>query len=197
MYLLVIDFNAISFKVDEDDEFMLDFDDDDEEVKSMEFPTSDDMYLKYYARLVYNLKKLMENVCENDANMDLVIDQQQQLNGNTLKKNLNNDFEAMDDQNDTIVSTATSVMTTTTSRSDHLTTNNDQPLYCMKIIVLYSHLSQFRPDYWTLVNGENQAIIRRVYSKIKKILSTVKDSINCLFQVSCLFLIYLYVYSFV
>lgn len=70
---------------------------------------------------------------------------------------------------------------------DLLNSNNDQPLYCMKIIIIFSQLNQFRPDYWSLVNGEDQAKIKKIYAKINKSLKTIKDSINCLFQVCFLF----------
>lgn len=139
--------------MDEDDDLWAEFDEELIEDAPDKQPTSDDIYLKYYARLLYNLKKLMES-CESDE---------------CVKKSLTDD---LNDENDT-----------TATKSEHLNANNDQPLYCMKIIVLYSQLSQFRPDYWTLVNGQNPANIRRIYAKIRRILSTVKDSINCLFQV--------------
>ncbi len=70
-----------------------------------------------------------------------------------------------------------------TSCNDLLNSNNDQPLFCMKIIVIFSQLTQFKPDYWSLVNGDNQTLIKKIYAKIKKSFKMVKDSINCLFQV--------------
>lgn len=169
----------------DDDDLMIgfdDFDDDDEdedlESIKQDQPTSDDVYLKFYCRLVYNLKKLMEScepIEENASNSA-------SGGGGPVKKSLRDELNEAD-ANDTILSTATTT-TTNTNKSDHLNVNNDQPLYCMKIIVLYSQLSQFRPDYWTLVNGQNTAAIRRIFVRIKKLLATVKDSINCLFQVN-------------
>jgi len=75
------------------------------------------------------------------------------------------------------------------SSLDLLNSNNDQPLYCMKIIIIFSQLNQFRPDYWSLVNGEDQAKIKKIYAKISRSLKTIKDSINCLFQV-CFFVLF-------
>lgn len=132
---------------DEDDDIETENASSSKTLKSL--PVMDDVYLKYYARLIYNLNKLMEfnlNECKNSCGKKL-----------------------FDDIN--------------TNEKDHLNSNNDQPLYCMKIIILYSQLSQFKPDYWSLVNGENLLKIKKVYSKINKLLKIIKDSINCLFQV--------------
>lgn len=153
--------------MDDEDDYLdggLDADDEHEEQKSSSLPTIDDAYLKYYARLVYNLNKLMEFKLDD------------------LKKNLTDEFE--NENSSSLMSQHhhhNSHQASTTF--DYLNSNNDQPLYCMKIIMLYSLLNQFRPDYWTLLNGENQPNIKKIYLKIKKMLALAKDSINCLFQV--------------
>ena len=147
-----------NFKVDEEDNDDLDFsdfeesDDDDNEEnmcrektnkKSDTLPVIDDVYLKCYARLIYNLKKLME-------------------------KNEDTSAEC-------------SIMSSVTA--DTFNSNNDQPLYCVKIINIFSQLSLFKPDYLSLINGDNQVIMKKIYVKIKKYFKILKDSVNCLFQV--------------
>ena len=77
-----------------------------------------------------------------------------------------------------------SQLSSATLCNDLLNSNNDQPLFCMKIIVIFSQLTQFKPDYWSLVNGDNQIIIKNIYTKIKFLFKMLKDSINCLFQVN-------------
>jgi hypothetical protein len=72
----------------------------------------------------------------------------------------------------------------TENKSDEMATDsNDQPVYSMKIVVLYSQLSSFKIDYWTMINGQAQIKIRKIYTKIRKLLKSTKESINCLFQV--------------
>ncbi|CAF0703833.1 unnamed protein product [Brachionus calyciflorus] len=63
---------------------------------------------------------------------------------------------------------------------DKDTTN--KPLYCCKILMLYSQLSQFKPDYWSLINEENIQKIKKCYRKINKILHSLRESINFLFK---------------
>lgn len=114
----------------------------------------DDTYLKYYARLIYNLSKLMD-IHSIDKAKKYEMTKSICSSSSLEEKNV-----------------------------DYLNHNNDQPLYCMKIVVLYSQLSQFRPDYWSLHNDENIFKIKKVYSKIIKLLRGLKESINCLFKVS-------------
>ena len=154
------------FKVDEEDDDFdddeLDFDESDDdqsknksdtiEKKSNTLPTIDDNFLKCYARLIYNLKKLMEFQFTNENKVDELGDVSQ--------------------------------LSSVTLCNDLLNSNNDQPLFCMKIIVIFSQLTQFKPDYWSLVNGDNQIIIKKIYTKIKRLFKMLKDSINCLFQVN-------------
>lgn len=121
-------------------------------------PTIDDKYLKYYARLVYNLDKLME--FKNDDEK-------------LMKRKAADESTG---ENDTFIHHAHSI--------DFLNSNNDQPLYVVKITNLFAQLNEFSPDYWTLINGQNMANIRKIFSKIKKLIKMVKDSINCLFQVN-------------
>lgn len=132
------------FKVDDEDEFLDDLDEE-ENIdcfkNKKKVPFVDDEYLKYYARLTYNLNKLMES-----------------LDGNKQ--------EQLDEK-----------------CSDYLNNNNDQPLYCMKIVMIYSQLSQFRPDYWSLINEENILMIKKSFCKINKLLRGLKESINCLLKV--------------
>ena len=154
------------FKVDEEDDDFdddeLDFDESDDdqsknksdtiEKKSNTLPTIDDNFLKCYARLIYNLKKLREFQFTNENKVDELGDVSQ--------------------------------LSSVTLCNDLLNSNNDQPLFCMKIIVIFSQLTQFKPDYWSLVNGDNQIIIKKIYTKIKRLFKMLKDSINCLFQVN-------------
>lgn len=154
------------FKVDEEDDDFdddeLDFDESDDdhsknksdtiEKKSNTLPTIDDNFLKCYARLIYNLKKLMEFQFTNENKVDELGDVSQ--------------------------------LSSVTLCNDLLNSNNDQPLFCMKIIVIFSQLTQFKPDYWSLVNGDNQIIIKKIYTRIKRLFKMLKDSINCLFQVN-------------
>lgn len=141
----------LNFKVDDEDDLLDDVDEDDENDKNetskiqKSLPIMNDVFLICYARLIYNLNKLMES----------------HLGDGKSSSRRNSALSNFDYQN----------------------TNNDQPIYCMKINMLYSQLSQFRPDYWSLVNGENFLIIKKIYSKIINLLKLVKDSINCLFQV--------------
>lgn len=126
------------------------------QIRSM--PKMDDTYLKYYARLIYNLSKLMD-IHSIDKTKKYEMTKSICSSSSLEEKNV-----------------------------DYLNHNNDQPLYCMKIVVLYSQLSQFRPDYWSLHNDENIFKIKKVYSKIIKLLRGLKESINCLFKVSFFFL---------
>jgi hypothetical protein len=125
--------------------------------KDHQIPTIDDTHLKYYARLVYNLNKLMEFKGDSRG-----------LRKQLLTDELDNDCGSGGGL---------------TSSLDFLNSNSDQPLYCMKIVILFSQLNQFVPDFWTLVNGENAAYVNKVFLKMKKLLKLVKDAINCLFQV--------------
>ena len=143
---------------DDDDEDELDFSDESDEEnecneqKPNTLPTMDDAHLKNYARLIYNLKKLM-------------------------------DFQFLNNDNTSHEEVSTNTSSATASCNDLLNSNSDQPLYCMKIIIIFSQLNQFKPDYWSLVNGDSQIKIKKVYFKIKKLFKMLKDSINCLFQV--------------
>ena len=60
--------------------------------------------------------------------------------------------------------------------------NSDLPLYCMKIVVLFGQLGQFRPDYWTRVHCACERELRHVYAHIKCTLHTVRKLIDCLFE---------------
>ena len=124
--------------------------------KPSTLPTIDDNYLKCYARLIYSLKKLMEFQFTTENKSDEFTE---------------GDYSSVSNG---------------TTCNDLLNSNNDQPLYCMKIIIIFSQLNQFKPDYWSLVNGDNQEATKKVYAKIKKLLKMLKDSINCLFQVCSL-----------
>lgn len=116
-------------------------------------PVMDDVNLKRYARLTYNLNKLMD------------IHSIEKIKKHEMTKS---------------VCSSSSLEEKST---DYLNYNNDQPLYCMKIVILYSQLSQFRPDYWSLHNEENVTKIKKIYTKIIKLLRGLKESINCLFKV--------------
>lgn len=116
-------------------------------------PVMDDAYLKYYARLTYNLNKLMD------------IHSLDKIKKHEMRKSVCSS-SSLDEKN-----------------IDYLNHNNDQPLYCMKIVILYSQLSQFRPEYWSLYNDENVPKIKKIYTKIIKLLRGLKESINCFFKV--------------
>jgi hypothetical protein len=137
---------------DDDDE---DFSDDSSEPetththKREEIPRIDDPYLSYYARLIYNLNKLV--VLNKHGEIEAAAAADDCLNNHDL----------------------------TISGND-----GDKPLYCVKIIVLHSLLSEFRPDYWSMVNGEDQKLIKKTCCKIAKLLKATKSAINCLFQVN-------------
>jgi hypothetical protein len=103
--------------------------------KRDEMPKIDDEYLKYYARLISNLKKLIDSIKNKDS----------------------------------------------------VNHNADQPLYCVKIVVLYGQLSRFRPEYWSMVNSEDLPGMKNICCKIKKLLRTSKDTINSLVQVNIFF----------
>jgi hypothetical protein len=137
----------------EDDADLSDYDLSESEshtYKREEIPRIDDSYLNYYARLIYNLKKLI--VFYHPPS----------------ESNNQNDDTAEDCFNDLTINGS----------------DGDKPLYCVKIIVLHSLLSEFRPDYWSMVNGEDKIQIKKTYAKIKKLLNATKSAINCLFQVT-------------
>ncbi|RMZ99335.1 hypothetical protein BpHYR1_015389 [Brachionus plicatilis] len=147
--------NDDDFQIEDEDEFLNDTDDEEnsESAKNVRsIPAMDDSNLKACARLIYDLNKLM-------------------------------DIHAIDKVKKFEMTKSMCSSSSLEEKSvDYLNHNNDQPLYCMKIVILYSQLSQFKPDYWSLHNEENVPKIKKVYSKIVKLLRGLKESINCLFK---------------
>lgn len=125
----------------------------------------DDVYLKYYICLVLNLTKLFAVLFDQDSELSL---------HKKVKKSLR-----FDDKEET------------SHLRHHVDTLNlanvDQSVYAAKLFALYSHLSLFRPDLTSKQGDERHKQLKQLYSKIRKNLKILKETICLFFQVRNLF----------
>lgn len=59
---------------------------------------------------------------------------------------------------------------------------SNQPLYCIKILMIYSQLSQLRIDNWSLCYGHDVNKLVDLYARMRKLIKKVKESINFMLQ---------------